>query len=335
MTSDGAMTWVYAGNNRPSSAGSTTFLLNALGQRVKKVGASTTLFAYDEAGHLWGEYDSTGALIKEHIWLNDLLVGATTGVLSYVHSDHLGTPRMITRASDNAIQWRWDNTESFGNSAPNDNPSGLGTFAYNLRFPGQYFDAETAKLYNYYRDYDPAVGRYVESDPIGLRGGINTYGYARARPLKLRDVLGLTPGDVQRVFGDAVGSFGDLNPGTGHVDFEPGKPGTDKWSAQIHIDPSWAQKACFTKDEYRELFFTLFHEAMHSSDNMWTRFWTSNDDSNQHHQSIYWREAYEGSRGDGVRRPTPGNMWGTPGATPVDVDALYKDYRKRTPACDC
>ena len=135
------------------------------------------------------------------------------------------------------------------------------------------------------------------------------------------------------MFGDAI-DRSRSDPGTGHVDFQPGAPGTDKW-AQIHIDPSWAQKPCFTKAEHRELFFTLFHEAMHSSDNLWTRFWTSNDDDDQHHQSIYWREVYEGSRGDGIRRPRPGNMWGTPGEKPVDLDALYKDYRNRTPACDC
>lgn len=64
-------------------------------------------------------------------------------------------------------------------------------FAFNLRFPGQYYDAETGLHYNYHRDFDPSLGRYLKSDPIGLAGGINTYGYVRGMPLTHADRLGL------------------------------------------------------------------------------------------------------------------------------------------------
>jgi len=88
------------------------------------------------------------------------------------------------------VVWRWENQEPFGNNPPEENPSGLGNFEFNLRFPGQYRDAETGLHYNYFRDYDPQTGRYVQSDPIGLLGGINTYLYVRGDPVRKRDPLG-------------------------------------------------------------------------------------------------------------------------------------------------
>ena len=87
--------------------------------------------------------------------------------------------------------WRWDQGEPFGNDVPNNDPSGLGAFDFPLRFPGQYFDRETNLHYNYFRDYDSAIGRYVSSDPIGLGGGMNTYGYVWQSPLMFFDSFGL------------------------------------------------------------------------------------------------------------------------------------------------
>ena len=75
MTSDGVTSWTYGGDNRPTQAGSVTFGINALGQRVKKTsGGTSRYFVYDESGRLWGEYDATGAAITETVWLEDLPV---------------------------------------------------------------------------------------------------------------------------------------------------------------------------------------------------------------------------------------------------------------------
>ena len=90
--------------------------------------------------------------------------------------------------------WRWDNQEPFGNDTPNGDPGNTGTtFDLPLRLPGQYADKETNVNYNYYRDYDSGSGRYLESDPKGLDGGINTYAYVDGSPLSDNDPLGQNP----------------------------------------------------------------------------------------------------------------------------------------------
>jgi RHS repeat-associated protein len=87
--------------------------------------------------------------------------------------------------------WRWD-SDPFGKMAANEDPDGDGTaFVFNLRFAGQYYDKETRLHYNYFRYYDPSTGRYITSDPIGLAGGLNIYGYVGGNPIMREDFLGL------------------------------------------------------------------------------------------------------------------------------------------------
>ena len=203
LLSDGTLTYGYNAQGRRTTATATnlnaSYGYNALGQRTKKtVNNTTKLFFYDQQGRLAGEYDSTGQLLQEIVWLGSLPIAAlkpTTPAsapidIDYIHADHLGTPRKITRPLDNKVLWTWE-SEAFGNSLPDQNPSGLGAFVFNLRFPGQYYDQETGLFYNDFRDYDPATGRYTESDPIGLAGGINTYGYVGGNPVSGVDPLGL------------------------------------------------------------------------------------------------------------------------------------------------
>jgi len=89
--------------------------------------------------------------------------------------------------SADVVLWKWD---FFGSAFGTNQPSVQGL---NLRFPGQYFDSETGLNYNYRRDYDPSTGRYVESDPVGLRGGPSTYIYVTGNPLRFQDPNGLQP----------------------------------------------------------------------------------------------------------------------------------------------
>jgi RHS repeat-associated protein len=73
--------------------------------------------------------------------------------------------------------------------------------------------------YNYFRDYDPATGRYVESDPIGLNGGISTYGYALSDPMSLYDPYGLwvPPSIPDGLYNFSLGVVDDLSFGLGPV----------------------------------------------------------------------------------------------------------------------
>ena len=206
-TTIGALTYVYNNANRLITVknGATvvaSYKVNALGQRVEKnIGGTIMRYVYDEQAHLLGEYDSTGKIIQETLWLEDMPVatlrptgasGNPTPVNTYyVLADHLGSPRAVVRPSDNVFMWRWDNVDPFGNNLTNENPAGQGAFKYALRFPGQYYDAEVVSHYNYHRDYDPMVGRYEQSDPIGSRGGINTYAYILSDPISSTDPKGL------------------------------------------------------------------------------------------------------------------------------------------------
>src|ERR1700733_3334703 len=105
----------------------------------------------------------------ETIWLGDIPVatlqpnGSGGGNIFYVHTDHLNTPRKVSRPSDNALEWRWD-SDPFGTTAANQNPAGLGTFVYDWRLAGQMYMAETGLNQNARRDFDPQTGSYVESD---------------------------------------------------------------------------------------------------------------------------------------------------------------------------
>ena len=151
----------------------------------------TTEFHYDKDGHLIAETGSNGLPVRQYIYLGDMPVAVVQGgQLYYIHVDHLNTPRFITNLAG-ATVWRWDQFEPFGVTPPNDNPIGIGSFDFPLRYPGQYYDKETNLHYNMARDYDPATGRYVQSDPIGLRGGVNTYAYVGGNPNSFVDPRGL------------------------------------------------------------------------------------------------------------------------------------------------
>ncbi len=183
-----------------ATSGSTRFdyLYDGLQRRVTKRSndGSATHYIFDDDGRLLAELDKAGNSLVEHIWLGSQPVGVVNnGIAHYVFADHIDTPRLITDTTGRA-RWLWQ-SGPFGDAPPNENPGGLGVLNYNLRFPGQYYDKESGLHYNYFRYYDPQIGRYVQSDLIGLAGGINTYVYATNNPLTFSDPSGLVPNPAE------------------------------------------------------------------------------------------------------------------------------------------
>ncbi len=182
------------------------------GRRLwKDVGGVRTHFSYAEEG-LEAELDNSGQVIQSYGYTpqsgygTDLLYSRAAGLYVYSQNDHLGTPQQFISKTG---QKRWQGRpQAFGETTEE-----IALTANPIRFPGQYYDAESGLHYNYYRDYDPGVGRYVESDPIGLGGGVNAYAYALYNPLKYIDPVGLL-GLYGGATLDIVGGYGfSLNGG--------------------------------------------------------------------------------------------------------------------------
>ena len=185
-----------------------TYLYNYQHQRVQKTlwnGATNlgaTVYHYDLAGRLLAETNTAGTVQAVYLYddngtplaivqaANSAYNNTSQDKLVYLQTDHLGTPRLATDAAKRTI-WKWE-SDAFGSTAPVQDPDGDGiATTINLRFAGQYYDAESGLHDNWHRTYDPSLGRYLSSDPIGLDGGMNTFGYVGQSPMVNVDPKGL------------------------------------------------------------------------------------------------------------------------------------------------
>jgi RHS repeat-associated protein len=184
-----------------TSAGNTiaNYQYNGEGQRVWRtitepsVGQAATVYDPTGTGNLYGEYFATG--YRELVYLDGIVVASATDAgeeapdINYLYADHLGTLRAVVETSGTTIYtWPWLNN-AFGEQPMQ------GTNTFFTRFPGQYYDEESDLYFNNNRFYDAATGRYIQSDPIGLDGGMSTYAYVGGDPINLTDPTGLCPSD--------------------------------------------------------------------------------------------------------------------------------------------
>lgn len=167
-----------------------TYQTNPFGWRdTKTVNGVTTHFLYDLAGHLIAEVDASNKVQREYVWMGNMPVmlrvyAASGKATEYnIWADHLNTPRVVTDTSNNIV-WKW-NSDLYGNGAPS------GSLTFNLRFPGQYCDAETRLNYSGAIYCKPKTARYIQSYPMGLNAGWNTYAYVGGDPIGRADLLGL------------------------------------------------------------------------------------------------------------------------------------------------
>jgi RHS repeat-associated protein len=205
LVADGATAYTYSDRGRMISAtasGVTTgYKYNGLEQRISKSGTAPRYYAYGDDGKNVGVYDAGLNVIHETVFLGDTpiavlkQVGGRRGQTAHLsinnaYADQTDTVRVITRGSDEAIVWRWDAAEAFGNSLPDENPSRLGAFVFDQRMPGQIYDDETGNFQNVNRDYRASTGSYIQVDPRGLWGDINSYAYVDGNPVSLSDPTG-------------------------------------------------------------------------------------------------------------------------------------------------
>ena len=206
-----------------------SYRYDGYGRRIaKRTQRESTHYLYEDR-KLVAELDDDGKIVRQYLYLAEqpiAVIDTTAGIrpwagapgfwrglwhdlvalrqawfsqdesIAYLHNNHLGATELITNDRGQPV-WAvayspYGAVRMMAPAKTSEAASmGRGRFAFNLRFPGQYADAETGLYYNDHRYYDPQRGRYLTPDPLGLRGGVNSYAYVANNPLKNIDPSGL------------------------------------------------------------------------------------------------------------------------------------------------
>jgi RHS repeat-associated protein len=194
------LTTVTSGSNTIAN-----YQYNGEGQRVWRTitepsaGQAATVYDPAGTGNLYGEYFATD--YREYVYLDGIVVASATDAgkaapgINYLYADQLGTLRAVVPSTGTTASytWPWLNN-AFGDQGA------AGASLFYQRFPGQSYDEESGLYFNNNRFYDATVGRYVQSDPIGLAAGVSTYAYVGGNPLSSVDPLGLARHDPNSLY---------------------------------------------------------------------------------------------------------------------------------------
>jgi RHS repeat-associated protein len=238
-------------------------------RRVSKAsGTNSTAYTYAEdigegstalsATSLLGEYTAT--VTKEYIYLGDTPIAVVqAGNILTIQTDHLDTPRQLTDNTKKVV-WNWAYS-AFGENQP----TNTNNTVFNLRYPGQYYDFESKLHYNINRYYDPATGRYNQSDPIGLAGGINTYTYVGGNTVRWSDAWGLDKKQVDTILEKVRNNNPDLNvPKNVYIStFFSGEDTAITNPLTLNITLSNYYNSFLDSNGLINLYKTLVHESIH------------------------------------------------------------------------
>ncbi len=210
LTSDGSRSFTYDLDNRlteVSGSAAMTLSYDPLGRLHRTVAGSTTEQYLYDGSQLIAEYDGSGNVLRRYVpgqGADETLVwyeGSDLSSPSWLTTDQLGSVIATTNSSGTV-------TATYAYSATGEPSGGFASGGPAFRYTGQVALAAVGLYYYKARMYDPVLGRFLQTDPVGYSAGRNLYAYVGNDPVNATDPSGLDPLDYY------VGSYDVISPTT-------------------------------------------------------------------------------------------------------------------------